>query len=279
MSATRMKNKLTELLGGAEPPDAAKLAQLRMSLKEKLEVLKALDSEVLDLTEEDGLAGEIEEVDTYKGDIYAVMARLEEFNRRAASDTRREPPAREPPATVRPPAVNKVKLPKLSIRPFNGKLTAWTSFWDSYKSAIHDNPELSNIDKFNYLKSLLGPGAIEAIAGLALTADNYGSAIEILKKRLGNWQQIISKHMEQLLHVDAVTSQYDMKGLRHLYDIVESNVRSLKALGVKSESYGALLSSVLVTKLPNELQLIVSRQAGEDEWNFDAILAAVETEV
>ena len=86
-SATRMKNKLTELLEGAEPPDTAKLAQLRMSLKEKLEVLKALDSEVLDLMEEDGLAEEIEEADTYKGDIYAVMARLEEFNGRAASDT------------------------------------------------------------------------------------------------------------------------------------------------------------------------------------------------
>ena len=85
--------------------------------------------------------------------------------------------------------------------------------------------------------------------------------------------------MEQLLHVDIVTLQYDLKGLRHLYDLVESNVRSVKALGVNSESYGALLSSVLVTKLPNELRLIVSRQAGEDEWNLDAILAAVETEL
>ena len=82
-----MKNKIIGLLGGAEPPETAKLAQLRMSLKEKSEVLKTLDSEVLDLTEEDGLAGEVEEVDTYKGDIYAVMAKLEEFNGHAASDT------------------------------------------------------------------------------------------------------------------------------------------------------------------------------------------------
>ena len=51
------------------------------------------------------------------------------------------------------------------------------------------------------------------------------------------------------------------------------------ALGVNSESYGALLSSVLVTKLPDELRLIVSRQVGVGEWNFDAILEAVETEV
>jgi hypothetical protein len=236
-----------------------------MSLKEKLEVLKTLDSEVLDLTDEDGLAGEIEAADTYKGEIYAAMARLDDYSTRVGRAAMATDTPREFPAAVRTPAVNKVKLPKLSIKPFNGKLTNWTSFWDSYKSAIHDNPELSNIDKFNYLKSLLGPGAIEAIAGLALTADNYSAAIDILKKRFGNKQQIISKHMEQLLQVDAVTSQYDLKGLRHLYDVVESNVCSLKALGVNSESYGTLLSSVFVTKLPNELRLIVSRQAGEGE--------------
>jgi hypothetical protein len=83
----------------------------------------------------------------------------------------------------------------------------------------------------------LGPGAIEAIAGLALTADNYSAAIDILKKRFGNKQQIISKHMEQLLQVDAVTSQYDLKELRHLY---ESNVCILKVL-VNSESWSIVV--------------------------------------
>ena len=125
-SATKIKNRIIKLLEGAEAPDTATLAQLGMSLKEKLEILKTLDSEVLDLTKEGGLAAEIDEADAYKGDIYAAMARLEEFNsqdRRAASDI-----TRETPAAVRAPAVKKVKLPKLSIRPFNNKLTARTSF-------------------------------------------------------------------------------------------------------------------------------------------------------
>ncbi len=37
--------------------------------------------------------------------------------------------------------------------------------------------------------------------------------------------------MEQLLHVDGVASQNDTKGIRQLYDVIESNVRSLKLLG------------------------------------------------
>ena len=46
--------------------------------------------------------------------------------------------------------------------------------------------------------------------------------------------------MDTLLNVDAVTSQDNLKGLRHLYDLVESHVRSLKSLGVSSDSYGFL---------------------------------------
>ena len=48
----------------------------------------------------------------------------------------------------------------------------WQSFWDAYKSSIHENLELSDIDRFNYLKSLLGYSAAEEIAGLKLTSPN-----------------------------------------------------------------------------------------------------------
>ena len=64
----------------------------------------------------------------------------------------------------------------------------WTAFWDSYKSAVHDNDELSDVDKFNYLRSLLERTAYEAIAGLSLSSANYGEAIDILMKRFGNKQ-------------------------------------------------------------------------------------------
>ena len=166
----------------------------------------------------------------------------------------------------------KVRLPKLTIKPFNGKLTAWTPFWDSFNSAIHANPDLSKVDKFNYLRSMESHSALEAISGLTLTGDNYDEAIEILQKRFGNKQLIINKHMEQLLNVDSVTSPYDVKGLRHLYDVIESNV--------KAESYGSLLSSVLMTKLPSELRLMASRKFGDsDSWNFDELLKLIEAEV
>lgn len=108
----------------------------------------------------------------------------------------------------------RVKLPKLSLRKFNGDVTKWASFWDSFDSAIHSNSNLSSIDKFNYLNSLLESIAAESIAGLNLTAKNYEEAIAILKRRFGNTQLIVNRHMNTLLSLAAVTSQYDLKGLR-----------------------------------------------------------------
>eukprot|EP00731_Ephydatia_muelleri_P006677 Em0003g925a len=49
-------------------------------------------------------------------------------------------------------------------------------------------------------------------------------------------------------------------------------MRSLKSLGVPSESYGSLLSSILMKRLPQELSIIVSRPVGEDSWNLDKLM-------
>ena len=83
------------------------------------------------------------------------------------------------------PTVSRMKLPKLTLTPFDGNYTRWCTFWDSYESAVHNNPELPDIVKVNYLHSLLQKFAKESIAGLALTAANYGEAIDILTEIWG----------------------------------------------------------------------------------------------
>jgi hypothetical protein len=90
----------------------------------------------------------------------------------------------------------------------------WTPFWDSYSSSIPENPNLSNIDKFNYLHSLLGKSAAEAISGLKIPSANYQEAIDVLDKRFGNQQQIVNAHMNALLNLPNVTNVDDLKALR-----------------------------------------------------------------
>lgn len=172
----------------------------------------------------------------------------------------------------------KVKLPKITLPHFKANPIYWTSFWDSYKSAIHANPALSDVDKFNYLRSLLEREAFEAIASLTLSSANYDQAITILK-RFGNRQVIVTRHMDMLLSLTAITSDHDVRGMLRLYNEVETNVRSLAALGVKSESYGTMLTSVLLTKLPSEMRLLISRKSPRTELDLNAVLDTLEEEL
>ena len=113
---------------------------------------------------------------------------------------------------------------------------------------------------------------MRAVAGLKLTAANYTEAVDILKKRFGNKQQIISRHMDTLLELESVAAATNVKALRRLYDQVEFQVRSLKSLEVPLNSYGNLLSSLFVNRLPQELRLIISREIGDADWTIDEIL-------
>ena len=186
-------------------------------------------------------------------------------------------PAVVTPTLVDPPAA--VKLPKLKLKSFGGELTQWMPFWESFEAAVHKNRQLTPVEKFNYLTSALEGVARQAISGMSLTAANYDQAILTLKKRFGSKQKIVNKHTDAMLKISSVSSCADVKGLRQLFDQVSSHIRSLEALDVTTDSFGGLLCPVLVARLPAELQLIVSRNVSDDDWNLEQVLRVVEEEV
>ena len=112
-----------------------------------------------------------------------------------------------------------------------------------------------------------------------MSAANYQKAIETLEKRFGSKQQIKDKHMDALLHLEAVTSPHNVKALCRLFDNVSSHVRSLDSLGMEPQSYGSLLCSVLINKLPAEMQLTISRKVSEADWNLGSLMEAIEDEI
>lgn len=85
--------------------------------------------------------------------------------------------------------------------------------------------------------------------------------------------------MEILLNIDPVTSDQNPKGLRKLYNDVETNTRSLRALGVDSDTYGAMLASALLGKLLPKLRLIVGRKTADTELALRSLLEVVEEEL
>ena len=172
----------------------------------------------------------------------------------------------------------KPKLPKLSVAKFKGEVTKWNTFWDSFESAIHNNNDISKIDKFNYLNSLLEGIALRAVQGLTLTGANYDAAIEILQDRFGQPQQIITAHMDELLKIPA-SSGDRLSSLRFVYDKISVHLRALASLGVSSDQYGSLLIPIILSKMPGDIRLQIARKAKKDAWKIDDLLQIIKFEL
>ena len=179
--------------------------------------------------------------------------------------------------TTSPSFVARTRLPKLTLPKFKGNVANWTTFWDSFQSAIH-NKDINDVDKFNYLNSLLEGAASRAIKGLTISEANYKSAVEILKERFGKTQHIISAHMDELMKLQP--SQNDRpSSLRFIYDKISVHVRGLSSLGVSSDQYGSLLIPIIMSKLPNDIRLQVARKSSKDVWEIDELLQIIKNEV
>ena len=154
----------------------------------------------------------------------------------------------------------KAKLPKFFLPKFCVSITSWISFWGAYNSAVHNNAMLSKVDKFNYLNSLLEGEAKRSIQGVTLSESNYYSAVEILHERSGKPQQMISAHMDEIVKLPPSTSDRP-SSLRFVYEKLSVHVRGLKSLGVTAEQYGSLLIPIVMSRLPDDVRLQITRNA------------------
>lgn len=265
-----------------------KLKAHKRSLQERVSILNALDEEILSgLEDDDGeaLEREIGDAEEFKCAINEALERIDSalelhmalntsvssLTADAAADTSFSPGTQPTPSVTDPASC---KLPKLTLKSFNGETSNWLEFWGSCESAVHKNTRISAEDKFNYLRGLASGTAAATIAGFSLSVTNYEAAVNLLKERFAIPQAIIVSHMEKLLKITRVANANDTKQMRAVYDNIETNIRSLKNLAIESAQYGSLLVPVMLSKLPSDFQLLISRKFDKNLWDFDAFLEA-----
>ncbi|XP_074611009.1 uncharacterized protein LOC141865576 [Acropora palmata] len=214
--AKRLLDQVKQRLrGGSGVSDRQWGKESLQALQEKIETLKKLDNQILDLIgglESEDLdvliEREIEESDRFRGELNQVVLRLEEVlnpSMHSAGPASTGASSQNENAQPANPVHNmKAKLPKLKVKRFNGRLQDWQEFWDSFQSSIDGNDNLSAVDKFSYLKSLVQEPARSTIAGFALTAVNYDAAVQALKKRYGKEIAIQRAHVNDLLNLSPV---------------------------------------------------------------------------
>ena len=139
---------------------------------------------------------------------------------------------------------------------------------------MHKNKNLAAVQKMGYLLSFLTGEAENCLEGLRMNNDNYEKALSMLKERFGQPQILISHHITKILDLETVWSISDVKVLRNLYDSVTKQLRNLDSLKMKPDEYGPM--PVIMSKIPDELKLILSR---EKDWTLVNILEKMKLEI
>lgn len=230
---------------GSEDFSREDLLSILEDLKQKRKLMDNLDEQILNqITEEEEIENEIIETDEYNTELDIRLRRFKEFidNKFAnvAGEKQDFRKSNDENGIFNPHEINEVssdhttvplirdhypvsmpsgslstasnhKLPKLSLPTFNGHKLDWQSFWDSFNIGVHDNISLSDVQKFNYFKSLLLGEALSVVEGLALTNANYIKAIDLLKERYGQPHKITRIYMQALLDLPEPTDALHMQ--------------------------------------------------------------------
>ena len=76
-----------------------------------------------------------------------------------------------------------VRLPDAIIPEFDGKYENFQSFIDIFTALVDDNPNISDVEKFGYLR---GVCKLTIVQHCPMTSANYKKALVRLKKQFGN---------------------------------------------------------------------------------------------
>jgi len=163
------------LISSGDQADLKKLKSLQSILCDKLAEIKGLDCEIADETKEESIDQEVADSCKFTSSVYECIADIEAVcSAREKSWKETQPPgAGSIPSQLVTPAIGSAptKLPKLELKKFYGNPVEWVPFWDSFNSAVHQNSSISNVNKLNYLKSLIQGQAANTISGFSLTGD------------------------------------------------------------------------------------------------------------
>lgn len=122
---------------------------------------------------------------------------------------------------------------------------------------IHDQQDLTNVEKLQYLKSIVTDEAANKIKHFPITDDNYVRAWKLLTSAYADKGLIISRHLILLLRLP-VQEKESSVGLRRLADETQQHLESLKTLVVN------ISEEIVVQILEEKLHKLTAEKCEEN---------------
>ncbi|XP_055615337.1 uncharacterized protein LOC129761626 [Toxorhynchites rutilus septentrionalis] len=124
-----------------------------------------------------------------------------------------------------------LRLPKIGLPKFDGDLSSWLSFRDTFTSMVHSNADIPTVAKLQYLLQSLEEEAHKPFESTDISADNYSLTWDALLKRYDN-KRYLKRQLFRAL--------YDLPSLKRespqdLHNLVDDYQRHVKALAKLNE--------------------------------------------
>ncbi|XP_036149070.1 uncharacterized protein LOC118647739 [Monomorium pharaonis] len=226
--------------------------EIAAQLEERRSRLEIIFNEYDDIQSKiESIEGGNEEVSdraNFEEAYYALCAQIRQLMRPASAQPVVQPRASRSPTQYSTEHAAHVRLPKINLPNFCGNYDEWFPFYDSFKTLIHNNESLSNIQKFQYLRSSLAGQAINVVNALEISERNYDLTWSLLKERYDNKRIIVQSHVKAMLELTAINKE-NANGLRQISDGVSRHIRALTALGRPADKWDDLLIYIISAKL------------------------------
>ena len=133
-----------------------------------------------------------------------------------------------------------IRLPKLDLVGFSGDPIQWPIFYESFKSTIHDNPDLTDNERVQYLIGKLSGRALSVCTGIAPNADNYKMIWKLLIEKYEDKRSLATAYVDQMFEFKPFNVA-SSKNLDLFLEKICSAVSSLKSLKIDNLSDFLLL--------------------------------------
>ena len=160
------------------------------------------------------------------------------------------------PQSPAPSHHTSIKLPDIKLQEFHGDEEMFPSFIDQFTAIIDSNPDLTDVEKFSYLR---GAAKVDIIQYFPMTQQNYKPALERLKQEYGDADMIAKKHLNALLDLSKRRKPSNNKELQELYSFIECKLACLEALHKPVDQHNEMLITLIYRQLPKTLKQKIAK--------------------
>jgi len=243
----------------------SRLVDLHLENEKYLENLMEGDPE--DENVEAKVSEEMDKMNGYLERIESALVESEVILERVVSEKKENERFSEQRSSIR--------LPKIGLPTFSGDVLKWVEFIECFEAAVNQS-EISDVEKFAYLKGQLSSEALQTISGLSLTHCNYNVAIDLLKERFGDSSVLIRAHIRKLLALESPSNTPDT--LKSFLDKILVHTRSLESLGISKDSFDIFLSEIILSRISPKLKMQYSKLANKNQ-TLSELVEIIKSEV